>query len=83
MKRLSIALTAGLTALSLAACGGQAEPTTTPQITTAATIARRTLPCAHKNGPPEDGSRVREFGESFQPADMPSPAIAAFSFSLT
>ncbi|MEO6062854.1 MAG: hypothetical protein ABIQ99_13025 [Thermoflexales bacterium] len=33
MKRLSIALTASLTALSMAACGGQADPTKAPAAT--------------------------------------------------
>ena len=36
-----------------------------------------------KSGPPEGGPRAHYFGETIQPADMPSPAIAAFSLSLT
>lgn len=46
MKRLSIALTAGLTALSLAACGGQAEPTKAPAATQPPAAAATQPPAA-------------------------------------
>lgn len=43
MKRLSIALTAGLTAFSLAACGAQPEPTKAPAAATQVPAAAATL----------------------------------------
>ncbi len=59
MKRLSIALTASLTALSMTACGGQAEPTRPPAAPATALPAATQAPAA---------------AATLRPAATPAPA---------